>query len=73
MGREWLASLNVGLGRLGYRPKYGTGMIGVPDCRPIGRLGYRPKYGTGMIGVPECRPRQARLYASIWDGNGWRP
>ena len=34
MGREWLASLNVGLGRLDYRPKYGMGMIGVPECRP---------------------------------------
>ena len=35
MGREWLVSLNVGLGRLGYRPQYGTGMInGIPECRP---------------------------------------
>ena len=34
MGRDRLASLNVGLGRLGYRPQYGTGMIGFPECRP---------------------------------------
>ena len=34
MGRDRLASLTVGLGRLGYRPQYGTGMIGVPECRP---------------------------------------
>ena len=47
MGREWLVSLNVGLGRLGYRPQYGTGILASLNVG-LGRLGYRPQYGTGM-------------------------